>query len=53
MKRTNKKEEVAETPIAKPNRRKDIEPLAVDFPNEWLNNMARKLNEVIERINER
>lgn len=28
-----------------------IHPLSVDFPSEQLNDMARKLNEVIEELN--
>lgn len=31
--------------------RKVIQPLSVDYPNEGLNDMARKINEIIEEIN--
>lgn len=30
---------------------KVIQPLSIDYPTEGLNNMARKINEVIEEIN--
>lgn len=30
-----------------------IHPLSVDYPNEWTNDIARKINEIISHINER
>jgi hypothetical protein len=28
-----------------------IVPLTIDYPNEWLNDIARKINELVERVN--
>ncbi len=56
----NKKEEIVIAPeivipmtevveiLVVPN---PILPLSVDYPSEGLNNMAKKINEIIERIN--
>lgn len=41
-------EPVAFVPVESPQ---DIAPMAVDFPSESLNDMARKINEIIQFIN--
>ncbi len=55
MKKKTKVEEPAEeiffVPTALIDETKVILPLAVDFPSEGLNNMAKKINEIIEKIN--
>lgn len=51
MPRTKKIKEVTVEKIA-PTLIPLITHLSIDYPNEGLNDMARKINEIIDRINE-
>ncbi len=47
----NKKEEVVEVIVAEVETPKVvIHPLSIDYPNEGLNDIARKINEIIHAI---
>lgn len=45
------KEVVLHSGVATVEEKKPIEVLSVDYPSEGLNNMAKKINEIIEEIN--
>lgn len=39
-------------PVVPSKERVSITPLAIDYPHEYLNDMARKINQVIDHLNE-